>query len=273
MSYNLTDEDKKRIKGAEFYEHAKVIMQSFEDYGYVNTGEVYHIAYTNSEGSKNYVKRYGSERKDKFMVIHKDEGFIFAKRINSSGGMSKDVVCLTIRYPSKSYTLELDDEQAESIIFSKEDEFDPFKEGKNLAKKKNKARNINKKQIIKFADKLVAYQFVSTLKQGDKLYDASTGFGEGIVEWRVKSIVKAITNREPQTDWNGGVYAYGNTQDDRDHNTAGFTERIVVNLEAQGELPKSRRWINRGRTISFVDFLVNSRRDYYSSRPSTVDDV
>jgi len=273
MSYNLTEEDNKRIKGADFYEHAKIIMKSFDDYKHVNIGEVYHVSYGNQDGTKSYVRRYGSERKDKFMVVHKDDGFIFAKRINSSGGMSKDVVCLTIRFPSVSYTLELDDAQAESIIFSKEDEFDPFKEGKELSKKKNKARNLNNKKRIKFTSELAAYEFVKTLKVNDKIYDAVTGFGEGVVEWFVTDISITVPDKTPQKDWRGVTYAYGATSHDIAHNVQALDKCIILTIEVNGEPPKTRKYMNKKRTISFSDFLEKSRRDYYLTRPITIDEL
>ena len=273
MNINLTDEDKARIKNADYYEQSKTIMKSFEDYSHINVGEVYYVAWTSQEGNKSYVRRYGSNSKTKFLVVHKDEGFIFAKAINSSGGLSKDVVCLTIRYPSRSYELELDDAQAEAIIFSKEDDFDPFKEGKQLAKKKNKARNINKKKVIEFGTEQRAYDFLSSVKVGDTLYDANTGFGEDTIQWQVKNVRIAPTDRTPIKDWNGHVYAYGNTTEDQLYNRLGFSSKIIVELEAQGEIPKARRWISRSRNIMVDSFLSSRTRDYYSSRPSTVDDV
>lgn len=273
MGITLSDEDKARIKNADYYEQSRTVMKSFEDYAHINVGEVYSVSWSSHDGTKNYIRRYGSNNKTRFLVVHKDEGFIFAKAINSSGGLSKDVVCLTIRYPSRSYQLELDDAQAEAIIFSKEEEFDPFKEGKQLSKKKNKARNLNKKNIITFSTDQEAYDFVATLKVGDYLYDANTGFGEDIIQWRIKDITISKTDKTPQVDWNGKTYAYGQTYDDQTHSRSGFDTKMVVELEAVGALPNGRRWITPSRAITFYDFTENSRRDWYKTRPVTVDDV
>jgi hypothetical protein len=273
MDVTLSEEDKKRIKNAEYYEQSKTIMKSFEDYAHVNVGEVYSIVWISTDKTRNYVRRHGSGNKTKFLVVHKDEGFVFAKAINSSGGLGKDVVCLTIRYPSRSYELELDDAQAEAIIFSKENDFDPFKEGKQLAKKKNKARNLNKKKIIAFSTEQEAYNFATNLKIGDTIYDANTAFGEAIVKWQIKNVIITQTDKTPMTDWNGSVYAYGKTNEDQIYNKFGFTDKVLVEIEAQGELPKPRRWISRSRTLTIESFLSKRHRDWYSSRPLTIDDV
>jgi formylmethanofuran dehydrogenase subunit D len=208
------------------------------------------------------------------MVIHKDEGFIFAKRINASGDLSKEVICLTIRYPSETFSLELDAEQAESIIFQDEASFDPFKQGKELAKKKNKARKLNKSKVIIYETAQESLDFLSNLKKGDKVFDAGTTFGEGIVQWEVSDVVIRNVDKTPMTDWRNKVYAHGNTDIDQKHNRNNLNTYCHVELTIIGEPPKSRRWISRARNICFTDFLSSTKhRDYYSSRPTTIDEV
>jgi len=272
----LSDDDKARIKDSEFYLHAKKIMKSFESYGPVQVGEVYSIFYLNHENKVRYVKRGGSNSlKDRFLVIHKDEGFVFAKRINANGDLSKDVICLTIRFPSESYSLELDSDQAESIIFQDEAAFDPFKQGKELSKKKNKARRLNKTKVVEYDTADKAFDFISTIKIGDTLFDSSTAFGEGIVEWKVTDVQKRATDKTPQTDWNNRVYTYGNTQEDQKHFSNGLNTFISIQLTAVSELPFSRRWISKTKICIFTDFMTSKRkyRDYYLSRPISVDEV
>jgi hypothetical protein len=271
----LSDEDKKRIDSSDFYLHAKKIMKSFEAHQPIQVGEVYSVSYLNYENKIQYIARGGSNsKKDKFMVIHKDEGFVFAKRINASGDLSKEVICLTIRYPSESYSLELDAEQAESIIFQDEASFDPFKQGKELSKKKNKARKLNKSKVIVYETAQESFDFLLSLKIGDKVFDAGTTFGEGIVEWKVANIVTRDVDKTPMTDWTNKVYAYGITDIDQKHNTNKLDTYIHVELVMVGEAPSSRKWIARGRNICFTDFLsANKYRDYYSSRPTTIDEV
>lgn len=269
----LSTEDNKRIADAEFYGHAKTIMKSFEEYRHVNVGEVYSILYRNHADKLTYISR--GKSKDKYMVIHKDDGFAFAKRIKSDGSLSKNVVCLTIRYPQPHYSIELDSEQAEAIIFQNEESFDPFKEGKELAKKKNKARKLNKTKVVTHSTAVKALAFVSNLKIGDTLFDAGTAFGEGLVEWKVVSIEKRAVDITPQTDWNHKVFAYGKTDLDQRSNRHQLNDFIKVSLSVVGDIPSSRRWINKNRDVSFIDFLVcNERnRDWYLTKPTTTDEV
>lgn len=269
---DLSEEDKKRIKNADFYYQAKRVMRSHEDYVHVNIGEVYSIAYKNGSDEPVFISR--GKSKDKFMVIEKDEGFIFAKRINSDGRLSKDVICLTIRFPQPDYQIQLDANQADAIIFQDEASFDPFKEGKDLSKKKNKARKLNKSKVLQYDTTEKAFAFVSNLKVGDTLFDSGTAFGEGIVEWRVSSIDRRDTDKTPQRDWSGQVYTYGRTDIDQKHYKSGLNELVSVEISVVGELPNSRRWVSKTRTVCFVDFICEKKyRDYYSSRPVTIDEV
>jgi hypothetical protein len=267
----ISDEDKKRIQNSDYYLQTKRTMKSHEEYKYVNVGEVYSISYV-SNGKISFISR--GKAKDRFMVIHKDDGFIFAKRIKSDGALSKDVVCLTIRFPQPDYTIELDAEQAEAIIFQTEDKYDPFKEGKDLSKKKNKARRLNSAKLTTFDLLSDAVNFVRNLNVGDALYDSGTAFGEGIVEWKVVSIETRAVDRTPCTDWNNRVYAYGSTESDKVHNRFGLTELIEIQVETK-ELPKSRRWLNKQRSMTFVDFFVcpERRRSYYATMPVSIEDL
>lgn len=274
LKIDLSKEDTDRINGAEFYTHAKTIMKSFEEYKHANVGEVYSIVYSNSSSKLTYVGR--GKNRDKYMVIHKDDGFIFAKRIKSDGQLSKNVVCLTIRFPQPNYSIELDSAQAESIIFETEGSYDPFKEGKDLSKKKNKARRLNKSKLIMRDTPEEAFAFISNLKIGDTLYDAGTSFGEGIVSWTVSSIEKRDVDRAPQKDWTGKVYTYGKTSIDQDYYYFSLSEEFVrVSLTANGEMPPSRRWISKNRDVSFVDFFNCSRRrrDWYLTQPVSIEDL
>lgn len=247
-------------------------MKSYEEYKHINIGEVYSIAYTNSRGESHFISR--GKTKDRFMVIQKDDGFVFAKRIKTDGALSKEVICLTIRFPQPDYTIELDSAQAEAIIFQTEDKYDPFKEGKDLTKKKNKARRLNLAKLTKFDVLSDAVSFVSNLNIGDKLYDSGTSFGEGIVEWTVTHIDKRPVDKTPITDWNNRVYAYGFSDADKAHNRFNIEEMIELQVETK-DLPKSRRWLNKNRSMTFLDFFVcpERRRAYYQTRPVSVEDL
>jgi hypothetical protein len=276
LSTELNEEDRKRINACDYYLQSKKIMESFERYRPIEVGEVYSVSYLSHDNKPVYIKRSGSSsQKDKFLVIHKDQGFVFAKRINSGGSLSKEVICLTIRFPSPDYCLELDADQAESIIFQNEEAFDPFKQGKDLSKRKNKARRINgtKKTVFEFLSD--AINFAKNLKAGDVIYDSGTTFGEGIVEWTVKSVTVTPVDKTPQRDWQGRVVAYGATDADQKHNRYKLDDVVVVYLEAQNEMPLSRRWVNKNRSVTFIDFLECSERhrDYYLTKPVSVDEI
>lgn len=270
---DLSQEDLKRIENSEFYFQAKRVMKSHEEYRHVNVGEVYSIMYRDFKDELTYISR--GKTKDKFMVVHKDDGFIFAKRIKSDGQLSRDVVCLTIRFPQPSYTLELDSAQAEAIIFQKEEDYDPFKEGKELSKKKNKARRLNKPKIIQHATAQEALAFTSTLKVGDTLYDAGTTFGEGIVTWTVTSIETRQVDKTPQKDWNGRVYAYGKTDIDQKHGRHQLDDLVKLTVKVASEIPNSRRWMGKDREVCFIDFMAGKERyrDWYLTKPVTIEEV
>ena len=268
---DLTKEDTDRINDCDFYAHAKNIMKSFEEYSHVSVGEVYSIIYRNHADKTTYVSR--GKNKDKYLVIHKDEGFIFAKRIKSDGKLSKNVVCLTIRFPQPTYSIELDSEQAEAIIFQDENGFDPFKEGRDLSKKKNKARRLNNQKVITYNTVAEAFAFISTLKYGDTLYDAGTHFGEGIVEWKVTLVQKRPVDKTPQRDYRGVVHGYGRTSCDQRHNHSQLEECVLITLETVGEIPQSRKWISKTKEIYFSEFLSERYRNWYSSKPVSIEEV
>ena len=97
MSTELSKDDKKRIKNCEYYSLSKRIMKDHEIYKNVNIGEVYFIKSKDYDGNDRYVTGGYTRDPAKYMVIHKDEGFIFAKRIIASGKLGKEISCLTIR--------------------------------------------------------------------------------------------------------------------------------------------------------------------------------
>lgn len=268
--YNLTKEDESRIKNCDFYQQAKTVIRSLEDYKAVNVGEVYSVYWTADDGKRRYVSSHGSSEKNRYLIIQKDDGFIFGKRLNSYGTTGKDVVCLTIRFPSPSYGFELDEEQAESIIFCEEDSFDPFKKGKVLKKQKDKARVVNKKHVIKIEDPKKAYDLIKTLNVGQSLWDTMTLNGESPVEWEIVDILTEDPDKTPVRDWQNNVVGYGKTTVHQDHNVHNFNKVISVNLKAKGGMPKGRRWHSTTKTITFKDFK-STYRHWFLSKPVTVE--
>ena len=270
-TYQITDEDKKRIRSCDFYLQSKEIIESTKHYADLNIGEVYSVFYVNKQNEKRYIMSHGSSTKDKYLVVEKDNGFIFAKRLNSSGGTGKDVVCLTIRFPMPKYSLEIDDAQAESIIFSQEDTFDPFMYGKNLKKRKDKARNTNKKILLRFKTAADAYNALKRLKVGDNIWDSLTLYGEGTIKWRVDSISVSETDKTPQYGWNNQISSYGRTYEDQDHNKNNLPEVLKITITTTDTIPKDRTYSPRTRNLTFKD-LQNSYRNYFIARPVSVDD-
>jgi hypothetical protein len=271
-AYQLTDEDKKRIKNSDYYLQTKEIIKSMSKYSELNVGEVYSISYNGrNNNDKRYIMSHGSSQKDKYLIVDKDEGFVFAKRLNSNGGTGKDVVCLTIRFPMPKYDLEIDDEQAESIIFSQEDAFDPFKYGKDMKKRKDKARNVNRKKLLNFKSANDAFNALNALKVGDSMWDATTLCGDAIVKWEVESIEKRATDMTPVYGWNNEVIGYGSTYVDQDHSKHKLNEVIVIKLKTNDTMPKGRHYAAKSKTISFKD-LMSGYRHHFLQRPASAHD-
>lgn len=271
----LSKEDQKRILKCDYYTQTKNILRSHESYRDINVGEVYLIKYKRyvSDEEFTYINRAHNGVKDKFMIFHKDEdGFIFAKRINADGKLGKEVHCLTTQYPGPKYQLEPDPEYLDSILFSNEEGYDPIKAEKEFNKKKGQARRKNKQLEFAYETAQEAFAFISSLKVGDKIYDAKTAYGQGICEWTVISVESRPTcNKKVIPRW--GSPRVGSSPEDVAHNGSALPDFYKIEVEVKHERPACRRWGRMKRTLIFSDFMKNGYVQWYPRTPYTTDDV
>lgn len=271
----LSNVDQQRVDNCEYYLKTKQVMKNAEVYKELAVGEVYYIKYKDYNDKETYVMTgWGADTPAKYMVFHKDDGFVFVKRIIASGNLGKEVICLTTTYDVDTHWLEADPDYVNSILLENEEDYDPLAASKAMTAKKNRARRRNKKMEVKFETAQEAYDYIKKLRKGDKLYDAATAYGSGVMEWVVDKVSMRKTDQTPQTGWYGNKNPTpGKTWEDQSHNEAGFPQYISVKLKATSAAPRSRRWENVTKDIIFTNFRKDSYHVYYESKPFTVDDV
>ena len=271
----LSKDDKWRINGCDFYKKTKEVMTAHEKYKEMQIGEVYFIKRTNKHDKTfRYLSRSIGQAPSKYMVFHKDaDDFVFIKRINANGKLGKTVECLQTQYSSPYFDVEPDPEYLESIIFEDEGSYDPLKAEKELVKKKGQARRKNKKLEIAFNTPAGAFAMLDSFKVGDKIFDAGTTYGSGIIEWEVTNIIKRKTDKTVQSWGYSSSKIYGDTWEDQQHNKHDLDEFLQIETKRIGAKPKSRRWVNGTDKITFYDFINKQGSTYYSSKPWTTEDV
>jgi hypothetical protein len=272
----LSKDDVKRIKNCDYYEMVKNIMKSHEEYKELKIGDVYFIKKLRYGTEWKYVSRAYNGKKDKFMIFHKDEeGFVFAKRINANGKLGKEVHCITTQYPAPKHVLEPDPEYIESIIFAEEESYDPLKAEKLVTKKKGQARRKNKKIEIGEEDALAAFKLISQYTVGDKIYDSGTSYGDGIMEWEVVKVeARKTCKTKVEGRWINDPPRIGKTAQDQAHNRNNLDDFVQIDIVCRHDKPKSRRWTNTGRSLTFDDFIKSRYKNtYYKVKPYTLDDV
>lgn len=272
MSEELSKQDKRRVNNCEYYQRTKQVMKNAEVYKELEVGEVYYIKCKDYEGKEVYHVAGWNNDPAKYMVFHKDGGFVFVKRIIANGKVGKEVTCLTTTFNVDDHWLEADPDYVNSILLDNEEGYDPLAASKKLASNKNKARRRNKKIEVIFKNENDAFNYANSFKVGDCIYDAETSYGAGIVTWEVTNIIKRKTDKKKPTDrWARGV---GSTDADRTHNSYGLKDLVAIDVKIKGgKAPKTRRWIKTSKTITFYDFLEKSYNKWYKSKPYTVDDV
>lgn len=255
----LSEMDKKRILGCDNYSKTKEIMAAYEKYKDLPLGEVYFIKSLSYDKTWRYENRGYNSKPSKFMVFHKDEdGFVFMKRINADGKLGVEITCLTTQYSHPRFVIEPDPEYVDAIIFENTEAYDPLKTEKDYKKKKGKASRKNKKLELKFETASEAYDFIDTLKVGDKLWDVATTYGSGIDEYTVTSIDK--TPVLSSIDPNYSRY----DRENRMHYDEGFIQKITAFITAADG--------QRGTHITFYNFWTNGYRTYYKTKPYTPED-
>lgn len=213
LTVELSKEDKSKIRNCDYYLHTKTIMQSHEDYQYHEVGTVIQIKHKQeTRGRAEYIG--DNNRPYKFLIIEKDGGFLFAKRIISTGKPGELVTCLTIEYPSDRFEIEVEPDMADAMLLDAE--YDPLKTEKNYQAKKNKASRLNKKKQINFNTPQEAYDFVKGMKVGETYYTSVYSYGGEITTYEVKEVkVVPLSNAEKADRWLDypGFYTQNNISD------------------------------------------------------------
>lgn len=274
MSEQLDKEDQSRVNNCDYYLRTKQVMKNAEAYKGLEIGEVYYIKHKSYNGEETYISAGWNDEPAKYIVFHKDDGFVFIRRIIANGKMGKEVTCLTTAYNVDEYWLEADPDYVNSILLEDEDGYDPLAASKKAASDKNKARRRNKKLEIAFDDYVDAHAYANTLNVGDLLYDADTTYGSGLLTWKITAITKRPTDQYKLKDRYFGSGEAGSTHEDRLHNRYNLKDLVAIEIKIKDKkLPKSRRYENAEKTLTFDDFRKNTYRKYYKNKPYTVDDV
>ena len=276
MTEPLTSDELQRIKHCEHYSFVKKIMKSYEDYNDYEVGTAVYIKETYN-GSIRYVGTGWNNKgiKSKYVIIHKDKGFLFAKRILASGKPSVEVTCLTIGYPSASFELEIDGDLIDAMLLDTIEEYDPTTDAKALAKKKSKASRINTKNRIIFDRETDAYNFLKSLKIGDNIWDANTSFGHMITKYEVIKTEEYKIDKSIKPRYNG--YNSGYYQDPHSsHTNKGFDKGFIVELRTV----ETEYSYNRGDKKLYFYNITNKEdcrsyryATYYTVKPIKPEDV
>lgn len=166
---NMSDQDKKTIQNCHEYRRYKKLTLARFEYSKFEVGTAIFI----KDKNRDEFLRKGSDTKQpryKFVIIENDDGFLFAKRVLATGLLGKEIISLTTDYSPENFELVVDEAIADAILL--DEEYDPASDALKLKKIKNKVTNINNKNRIIFNDAVSAYNFIKTLKVGDKLWSS-----------------------------------------------------------------------------------------------------
>lgn len=268
VNVTLSKDDQTRINNNSEYKEAKRVLATRE---YLKEFEVGTAVLIKHKASGNFIANgswYNSDNQppSKFLIIHNDDGFVFVKRIISSGKPGKLVECLTTDYTSDLYEIVMDEDYADAVLL--DEEYDPAATAKEQKRKKSKASRENNKIRLKFDEPIDAYNYLSKLKKGDSLYETWTTFGDNLTEYRVKKVQTFALKADTGSRWNG-------CRDSERHRNAGFSIGIKVILE---DVNANKGYYYRDPEIQFYN--ICSHEDYkhsnkmiYPQRPMTPEDV
>lgn len=220
---SLSEEDKIRINNCYYYEFTKKIINSAKDNADFEVGSAVFIRRISD---KKFVgQEYNSaDKADKYLIVHNDEGFVFAKKICANGKPGVSITCLTIDYPTDSYYLESDGDYVEAVLLDNQDNYDPLASAKDYVKKKNKATRENSKKRLIFPTFIEALAFLKTVKVGDTFYRADYAYGSGVTEYIVGDIIR----RKPIPPVGDG---WSRKRNDEEYIDRGLDEVIIVKLD------------------------------------------
>lgn len=259
----LSPEDMQRVNSCDFYQKAKEIIQSAEDYRDFEVGSAIHI--TRKYDNKMISSDYDSKVPDKFIIVHNDNGFLFVKKVLASGKPGVTVTCVTIEYPSCNYSLKVDDGYIESMLLDTQDQYDPLADAKSMVKKKGKASRENAKKRLMYDTSAEALAFLKNLAVGSKIWRSDYSYGGDITEYEVTQIDTRPPAAASGSGWNR---TYGDTR----YINAGLKEVVVVHLNP---LHSTSRYTSS----TTLEFYSISKADgggyyhYYASKPLTPHDI
>ena len=109
----------------------------------------------------------------RWAVVHIDEfGIMFAKKMGVNGNLGKGVYCLAEDPIVDKF--ELDPDFLDLVLLGREDEYNPAKTNRDMAKKRSQLRRENDKRKVKWKDVVEAQKIINTWTEGDTLYYSRT---------------------------------------------------------------------------------------------------
>ena len=264
----LSPEDLKRAYNCDNYKLAKRIMKSCDDYSEYEVGGA---VYVKTKKGDTYVgSGYGALlERYKYIIVHKDGGFLFAKRVLATGKPGVQITCLTIDFPSDSYDIEVDEDFLDSVLL--DTDYDPTSNAKTLAKKKEKASRLNSKNRVIFSHPAAAWNYLNNLQKGEILWGAETSFGNQITKYEVTDIEQYVPDPKQQAyrSWRGSESSHAHAS----HIKEGLLTGIKVILS----VIESENKYTSTKTLYFYN-ITNSDRYrtsslLYTVKPSKPEDI
>lgn len=269
----LTTKDQSRINNCDDYRSTQRIMKSVIAYKDFEVGTAVHIK-RKSDDKFITPDWKGKKPPTKYLIVENDNGFVFAKRIISTGKPGLEITCLTIRYSSESYNLVTDEDYLDALLLDETDSYDPAAKEKEYQKKKGKASRTNNKTRLKYKEPFDAYNHLKGLKKGDLLYTAWDTFGGGTDEYKVKEVITFKPDAHKKSRYGRwGRNDYGDAHES--HIKEGFAIGIKVVLENTQQTSTYRQ---SDKELYFYN--VCSKKDYkgssrlwYTKKPIAPEDI
>jgi hypothetical protein len=261
--------DKQRIDSCDNYKLVKRIMQSCEDYAEFEIGLAVYIK---RKKDNNYIGTgySNTEPKHKFIIMYKDGGFLFAKRIIASGNPGAQITCITIEFPSDVYELEVDSDYLDSMLL--DTEYDATAGAKDLAKKKMQATKINNRHKIQFNTPIESYHFLNNMKQGDIVWGCETSFGNQITKYQVASVETYLLDprQKAYRGWSGKMLNHPHET----YLSEGFTQGILIELSVL----ESENKYTGSKKVYFYNITQNEKYKHsntciYRNKPTKPEEI
>jgi len=277
---NLTRDDLKRINRCDEYLRTKRILKSINDFKDYEIGTAIYIKHI---GTNNFVSSGGfwntapNKPPYKYLIIENDDGFIFAKRILGTGALGAEVKCLTTDFNSDSFELVTDEDYLDAMLLDQE--YDPAAKEKEYLKKKNKTSRTNEKYRLNFDKALDAYTYLTTVKKGDILWEASTTFGDYMTKYEVEDIevFKPDPNERSYRYYGHSSRQYGDKHES--HLKEGFSIGLRVILKDVTPLDENYTYHRSNKDLMFYN-ICKSKCGYthssiliYNKKPLTPEDT